>query len=113
VRTEVEGHKREYTGPAAFLLKLLRVFYPSTAFKVLAKKAAYQMQWLTPFSVSELTQERAVFDVSRCKLLDFADTDDMCFYGCQKAYPEWMSELFKVGVEIERKKNGCIMTITP
>jgi len=113
VHTEVEGHKREYAGPAVFLLRVVRAFSPGSAFEMLAKKAAYQMQWLTPFSVSELTQERAVFDVPRCKLLDFRDTNDMCFYGCQRAYPTWMAELFNVEVKIERKQNGCMMTLNP
>jgi hypothetical protein len=113
VHTEVEGHKRKYAGPAVFLFRLVRTFSPGSAFEMLARKAAYEMQWLTPFSASELTRERVVFGVPRCKLLDFPDTHDMCFYGCQRAYPAWMAELFNVEVEIERKQNGCMMTLNP
>ncbi|MBW2357060.1 MAG: hypothetical protein JRF23_09950 [Deltaproteobacteria bacterium] len=46
------------------------------------KEFAYQLQWITPFSVPELNADRAVFDIPQCKVLDFEDTEDICQVGC-------------------------------
>jgi hypothetical protein len=84
---EVEALKRKNARPAMFLLKLKRAVSPNTAFKMIASKFTYQLQWITPFSVSELTRYRVVYDIPRCKILDFPDSEDLCVVGCQKAYP--------------------------
>ena len=112
-RAEVETLKRENAGPALFLLGLVRVFSPGSAFTMTAKQMAYQLQWLTPFSVSELTRDRAVMNISRCKILDFPETEDMCLVGCQSTYPTWVAEQFKVKMEFERQGNSCTCTLTP
>ena len=80
-RPNVEALKRKNASPALFLLGLIRAFSPGLAFTMTAGKMAYQLQWLSPFSVSELTKERAVFDIPRCKILDFPETEDMCLVG--------------------------------
>jgi hypothetical protein len=112
-RAEVEALKKENASPALFLLKLIRAVSTSTAFTMTAKQMAYQMQWITPYSVSELSRQRAVYDMPRCKVLDYPDTEDLCAIGCQKIYATWFSEQFKVKQETNRQGNSCIMTITP
>ena len=80
-RPNVEALKRKNSSPALFILGLIRIFSPGLAFIMTAEKMAYQLQWLSPFSISELTKKRAVLDYPRCKILDFPATEDMCLVG--------------------------------
>jgi len=110
---EVEALKRKNAGPALFLLKLVRAFSPGTAFTMTARQMGYQLQWLNPFSVSELTRERAVLNIPRCKILDFPETEDICFIGCQSTYPIWTAEQFRVKMKFDRQGNRCLCTLAP
>ncbi len=76
-RPNVKLRKRENASPALFLLGLIRLFSPTLAFNMTARKMAYQLQWLSPFS-SELTDNRLVINIPYCKILDFPDNEDMC-----------------------------------
>ncbi|MFC1905659.1 hypothetical protein ACFLXL_02490 [Chloroflexota bacterium] len=80
-RADVEALKQKNAGPALFLLGFVRLFSPGLAFTMTAGKMAYQLQWLSPYSVSELTKNRAVLNMPRCKILDFPETEDMCLVG--------------------------------
>ena len=112
-RDQVEALKRKNAGPALFLLKLVRALSAGSAFTMTAKQTSYQLQWITPFSVSELTRHKAVVNIPRCKILDFPDSDDLCLVGCQSIYPMWMAEQLKVRMEAERQGNSCTITLTP
>lgn len=112
-RAEVEALKRKNAGPALFFLGLIRVVSPGAVFMMINKKFSYQLQWITPFTVSELNRERAVFDIPRCKILDFPDSDDICHIGCQSIYPTWVAEQFRVRMEFARRGKSCTCTITP
>ena len=112
-RVEVEALTKKNASPALLLLKLIRVFSPATAFAMTSKQMGYQFQWLTPFSVSELTRDRAVLDIPRCKILDFPDTDDVCLIGCQSTYPMWVAEQFKVSMKWNRQGNSCTGILAP
>ena len=112
-RAEVEALKKENAGPALLILKLVRAFSPGSAFTMTAKQFAYQFQWITPYSVSELSRQRLIFDIPRCKILDYTDAEALCATGCQKIYATWFSEQFKVKQGTNRQGNSCTMTITP
>jgi len=112
-RAEVEALKRKNAGPALFLLGLIRAFSPGSAFTMTIGKMVYQLQWLTPFSVSEMTRHRAVLNIPRCKVLDFPETEDLCLVGCQSSYPMWVAEQFKIKMEFERQGSSCTCTLTP
>jgi hypothetical protein len=112
MRDEVEALKRKNAGPAVFFLSLIRAIAPGQAFVMTNKEFSYQLQWITPFSVTELNKEKAVFDIPRCKVLDFQDTEDICVTGCQGIYPMWVAEQFKVRMGFERKGNSCVCTIS-
>lgn len=112
-RAEVEGLIKKNANPALFMLKIIRAFSSGTAFGMTAKQMAYQLQWLTPYSVPELTHTRAVLDIPRCKILDFPDTEDICFVGCQSTYPKWVAEQFKVEMKFNRQGNSCTSTLAP
>jgi len=111
-RAEVEALKRKNAGPALIVLTLVRSFSPGTAFTMTAKRMGYQFQWLTPFSVPELTRHKAVLDIPRCKILDFPRTEDICFVGCQSTYPMWVAEQFMVNMKCNRQGNSCTITLT-
>jgi hypothetical protein len=112
-RAEVEALKRKNASPALLVLKLVRLFSPGTAFTMTSKQMGYQFQWLTPFTVSELTRHRTVFNVPRCKILDYPDTEDICLVGCQSTYPMWVAEQFMVAMKFNRQGNSCTGTLTP
>jgi len=112
-RADVEALKRQIPGPALFLLRLVRAISLGSAFKMIANQMAYQLQWITPFSVSELTRHRVVYDIPRCKILDFPDSEDLCVIGCQSIYPMWLAEQFRVRMKAERQGNSCTLTLTP
>ena len=112
-QAEVEALKRKNAGPALFLLRLVRAISPGTAFTMTVKQMTYQLQWITPSSISELTRHRAVINIPRCKILDFPETEDLCLVGCQSTYPMWVAEQFKVKMEFERQGNSCTCTLTP
>jgi hypothetical protein len=112
-RAEIEGLIKKNASPALFMLKIIRPFSPGTAFGMTAKQMGYQLQWLTPYSVPELTHTKAVLDIPRCKILDFPDTEDICLVGCQSTYPKWVAEQFKVEMKFNRQGNSCIGTLAP
>jgi hypothetical protein len=113
-RAEVEALKRKSASPALFLLRLVRALSPNTAFKMIANKFTYQLQWMTPFSVSEITRHKVVYDIPRCKILDYPGSEDLCVIGCQSTYPTWVAEQFKVKMEFERRgNNSCTCTLAP
>ena len=112
-RAEVEALIKKNDSPALFMLKIIRVFSPGTAFGMTAKQMGYQLQWLTPFSVPELTRHKAVLNIPRCKILDFPDTEDICFVGCQSTYPKWVAEQFKVEMKFNRLGKSCTGTLAP
>jgi hypothetical protein len=112
-RPNVEALKRKNASPALFLLGFIRVFSPSLAFTMTAAKMAYQLQWLSPFSVSELTKNRAVLNIPHCKILDFPETEDFCLVACQRTYPMWVAEQFKVSMKMNRQGNSCTGILAP
>jgi len=78
---EIESLKRKNASPALYLLGLVRLISPGSAFTMTAKQMAYQFQWITPSSLVELTRDTAVFEIPRCKILDYTDIEDVCLTG--------------------------------
>jgi hypothetical protein len=111
-RAEVEALIKKNANPALFMLKIIRAFSTVTAFAMTAKQMGYQLQWLSPSSVSEFTKQKVVFNIPRCKILDFPDTEDICL-GCQSTYPKWVAEQFKVEMKFNRHGNSCTSTLAP
>jgi hypothetical protein len=111
-RVCIEALKRKNAGPASAFLKLVRALSPGLAFTMMARQMSYWLQWLTPYSISELTRDKAVVNIPRCKVLDFHNSDDMCVIGCQIIYPMFMAEQFKVRMKPERQENSCTITLT-
>jgi hypothetical protein len=113
VAAGVEALERENSSLALYLLRMIRAVSPGLAFSMVAKQSAYELQWLTPYSVDELSRERAVMTIPRCKILDYPGSEDVCLFGCQRQYPAWMAEQFKVKLEFDRRGTSCTATVTP
>jgi hypothetical protein len=105
--------KQENSSPSLYLLSMIRAISPGRAFEMVAKKSAYDMQWLSPYSVDELSKEREVMTLPRCKILDYANTEDVCLVGCQQEYPRWLAEQLKVNMRFDRQGHACTVTVTP
>lgn len=112
-RAEVEELKQRSSGLSMFIFNLVKLISPGSAFSMIAKQLAYQMQWLTPFSISELSRNRLVIDIPRCKILDFPNSHDLCLIGCQSTYSIWLAEQFRVSMQTELHGAGCTKTVTP
>jgi hypothetical protein len=105
--------KQENTGPALFMLGLIRAFSPSSAFMMIGKQMVYRLQWLNSFSVSELNKQRVVLNIPRCRILDFPDSEDICLIGCQGIHPMWFAEQFKISKVAQPEGKSCTVTMTP
>jgi hypothetical protein len=110
---EVEALKRANTGFATTLLGLIRAISKATAFKMTAEQFAYDIQWMTPSKLVEQSRDRLVFDIPSCKILDYEGTDDICFIGCQRAFPAWVADQFKVDLSFNRQGKHCTCTVMP
>lgn len=112
-RDEATALKRKNASPSLYLLNLIRAISPQTAFKMTVKEYAYQLQWISPFSASEISSQKTVFDIPRCKILDYPETEDICNIGCQSVYPRWVAEQFKVKMDFDRQGHSCTCILTP
>lgn len=110
---EVEALVRENASPSLLVLSVIRALAPKTAFNMTAKGFAHRLQWITPYSVSEISPGKAVFDIPHCKVLDHPQPDDLCQIGCQRVYPRWVARQFKVRMEFEPQGHRCRCTVTP
>lgn len=107
----VEALKRRSSGPAIYLLKLMRAVSPQTAFRTFAKQMAYQWQVFTPLSVSELFGNRLVVQASHCKVLDYADCEVCCTVSCQDVTARWLEDQFNLKMTPNRQDKSCTITI--
>jgi hypothetical protein len=110
----VKELERQTGGSSLYLYKFIRAIAPQTAFRTAGKQIAYQFQFVTPYSIPELTGQRMVMDIPSCKFLDVEGCDAPCEVVCQKITPLWLKEQFKIKNSYERKEGkSCIATFTP
>jgi hypothetical protein len=112
-RAEVDALKREIGGAAMILLRLVRGVAPGLAFTTAIKQMGYQLQWLTPCTLTELTAEKAVFDIPQCRILSYPSTEEICEIGCHRIYPTWVAEQFSAEMRFEIQGRDCTLTVTP
>jgi hypothetical protein len=110
---EVQALKRLNNSPALWMLALVRLISRAAAFKMTAENLAYQLQWLTPLNVVELSDEKFIAQITRCKILGYPGCEDVCQIGCQKTYPHWLREQFKVDISFKRMDHSCTCLVTP
>jgi hypothetical protein len=98
---------------STLMLNLIRHAFPGAAFEMFAKELAFHMQWLTPFTVKELTPKLMIGEIARCKILDYPGTQAVCQIGCQAVFPLWLAEQYKVRVCMKHGGEHCTWMITP
>jgi hypothetical protein len=110
---EADALKKHNRTPALAIYRLMRLISPHYAFQLASRQLAYQLQWLTPFTVTELSGDKLVLDIPQCKILEYPDTQDICQIGCQKVYPRWLADQFMVNMAFKRPDHHCTCTVTP
>ena len=112
VRASIAAWKQKYAR-FAFALKILFTLSPKTAFRILAKRLAYQMQVFSPFSVSELNEHRMIINATPCKILETRDRNDFCLWACQNIVPAWLEAQFNVKMNPHRQGTSCTAIFEP
>ncbi len=113
-QVSTEALIRENANPSLLILRLVRALSAGKAFEMVAKKSAYELQYLVDYSVEELDERKAVFQVPHCKVKDFPDAADVCTIGCRREYPQWMAEQLHVKMEGRpHQDDSCTLTFTP
>lgn len=110
---DLEALKNKNSGLAMVLLNFIRTLSPGSAFLMIAKQMANEFQVFTPFSISEISKQRAKFNIPKCKILDYKGGESSCTIGCQSIFPMWMAEQLKVNMKTDRQGNSCTVTLTP
>lgn len=109
---EVEMLKQQGANPALYLLALIRALSPGRAFKMVAGRLAYELQWITPYQVTELGPDKFMADVPACKVLEHPGGEDGCHI-CQTVYPRWAAEQLRIDMVFNRQGHSCTLTAKP
>jgi len=83
------------------------------AFRMVAKGLAYSLQAFSPFSVTELNENRAVFTVDNCKILTDKNGNGFCVMACQNIVPSWLEAQFNVKMNLSRHGANCTAVFEP
>ncbi len=105
----IAGWKRKYARQA-LALKIIWIFAPKTAFQILAKKLAYELQVFSPFTISQINKEQLVLAVTPCKIADTQRSSSFCVMACQNIIPAWLEAQFNVKMSPNRQGNNCTVT---
>jgi len=110
---ELEALKRKESGPALYLLKLIKILSPQAAFRLFAKQMAYMNQAWGPLTMRELSGSKLVVELHPCKVLNYPGGEIFCTAICQYITPRSMQEQFKIKVAINLQGKNCSITATP
>jgi len=94
------------------MLNLVRLVSPGSAFKMLADQMSYELQWLTPYVVTECSPQKLVLEIDSCKILKYDDTEDVC-RSCRQVYPLWVVNQYMADMSFERSGHHCTCTLRP
>jgi len=111
MQAAIAAWKRKYL--YAFVLKFVGGVSRKTAFRILAKRLAYQLQAFSPFSVTELKENRMVLTVTPCKILTDQNGSSFCSMACQNIIPSWLEAQFKVKMNLNRQGANCSVIFEP
>ncbi len=91
----------------AFMFKFVGGVSRKTAFRIMSKRLAYQLQVFSPFSVTELKENRMVLTVTPCKVLANQNGNSFCSMACQNIIPSWLEAQFNVKINSNRQGANC------
>lgn len=98
-------------GPAVSFVNFFHKLSTKLAFNMIMKDMSYRLQWLTPYTFKKVTDHQAVFNIPKCKILQYDDVDDICNEACMKLYPQWVKEQFNLDMEFQRTGHKCTLTV--
>jgi len=98
--------KKKYSFEA-FPLKILEGISRKTAFKILTRRLAYELQAFSPYTVTELNENRMVLNVAPCKILMDKNGNSFCSMACQNIIPSWLEAQFNVKMDQKRQEQNC------
>jgi hypothetical protein len=111
MQTAIEAWKRKYHYGSA--LRFVGGVSRKTAFQILAKRIAYQLQAFSPFLVTELKENRMVLTVTPCKILTDPNGSGFCSMACQNIIPSWLQAQFNVKMNLNRQGANCSVIFEP
>jgi hypothetical protein len=111
-QTQLHAMIQMNKGWSLVMLNMVRLLSPESAFKMLSDQMSYDLQWLTPYVVTESSPRKLVMEIDRCKVLEYADTEDVCL-ACQQVYPAYVVNQFVADMHFERMGHRCTCTIRP
>ena len=94
-------------------IKVLSRVSSKTAFKMLAKRLAYQLQIFSPFTVSELSDDKMVLEMTPCKIACTRSSNDFCLMACQNILPAWLQASYNVKMILNPQGKNCTAILTP
>ncbi len=109
---DLQALKDENDSPLLYLLKIMRAIAPRQMFKMTVAKLAYELQWMTPYQVTELSERKLCVDVPSCKVVQYAGGEDACYF-CQTVYPRWAAEQFRLDMAFDRQGQHCSLSVIP
>ena len=111
VQAAIAAWKRKYLYASA--LRFVGGVSRKTAFRILAKRLAYQLQAFSPFLVTELKENRMVLTVIPCKILTDPNGSGFCSMACQNIIPSWLQAQFNVKMNLNRQGANCSVIFEP
>jgi len=98
---------------SAMSLRMVGRVAPKIAFRKLTKTLAYQLQMFSPFSVTELKENRMSLSVAPCKILMDPNGSSFCVMACQNIIPSWLQGQFNVKMNLDRQGANCNVLFEP
>ena len=112
MRAAIDAWKLQYSNQA-LLIKVFGRISSKNAFKMLATRLAYQLQVFSPYTVSELTDDKMILDIAPCKIIGTRIRNDFCLMACQNIIPAWLEAQFNVKMNLNPQGGNCTATFTP
>ena len=106
MQAAISACKKKYS-LEAFPLKIVESISRKTAFKILAKRLAYELQAFSSYMVTELNENRMVLNVAPCKILMDKNGNNFCSMACQNIIPSWLEAQFDVKMDHKRQEQNC------
>ena len=95
------------------MIKVVGGISRKTAFRIVSKGLAYQLQVFSPFSVTELKENRILFNIAPCKILADKNGIGFCVMACQNIIPSWLQTQFNVKMNLSRQGSNCSAIFEP
>ena len=112
MKAAIDAWRKQYSN-YAIPIKVAGRISSKTAFKMLAKRLAYQLQIFSPYTISELTDDKMILDITPCKITSTRNSNDFCIMACQNIIPAWLEAQYNVKMSLNPQGGNCTATFTP